>query len=48
MFTGLVCGPFYRCIPLPNYVLSDLFMDATDLVPIFNALNTGITQSMNS
>lgn len=48
MFTGLVCGPFFKCVPLPNFVLDDMFRDVTDIVPVFKALNTGIIESLNS
>jgi hypothetical protein len=47
-WTGLFCGPYFKCIPLPNYVVNDLFYDVKDIGNIYKALDSGITESLNS
>jgi hypothetical protein len=47
-WAGLFCGPYFKCIPAPNYVVNDLFYDVKDVANIFNALDSGITESLNS
>jgi hypothetical protein len=46
--SGLFCGPYFKCIPHPKFVLDDLFHDVLDIGKVFKALDSGIMQSINS
>jgi hypothetical protein len=47
-WTGLFCGPYFKCIPLPQFVINDMFYDVADIGTVFKALDSGITESLNS
>jgi hypothetical protein len=42
-WTGLFCGPYFKCIPRPDYVINDMFRDVKNIGTIYKALENGVT-----
>jgi hypothetical protein len=47
-WTGLFCGPYFKCIPRPDYIINDMFYDMKNIGNIFKSLDSDITSTFSS